>query len=149
MSQKLEHDDRMCQKLNSSASSGWFPPRSMAPKHVQAPSLEAESAPRTQLGGPKRFKTPTWRSKASVRARLGGPKLDFKRFRIHFGPPEGSVSKFFRCVRARACAHDAKIVPNVLLDRVARRIAFESHLFRAPKPQNGAPRAVWGVSGRS
>ena len=57
---------------------------------------------------------------------------------------------FSTCPRLRArCEYLPKIFPNALLDRVARRITFESRFFRAPKPQNAAPRALWGVSGCS
>ena len=44
----------------------------------------------------------------------------------------------FICLRLRAeREHPQKIASNVLLNRVARRTAFESRFFRAPDYQNG------------
>jgi len=45
----------------------------------------------------------------------------------------------------RACAHDAKIVPNALLDRVARRIVFESRFFEL-RSLKIVPRGLSGPS---
>ena len=58
--------------------------------------------------------------------------------------------RFFACPRLRAQRETRpKIVPNALLDRVARLIAFERVFFRTSEPLSSAPRALWGVFGRS
>ena len=101
------------------------------------------------LGSPRGSILAIFRLLSDRVGRLARTRADMRKTCKNLCKTIGFDSFFTRPLLRARRENQTKIVPNALLDRVARRITFESRFLRASKPQNGARRAHRGVSERS